>query len=139
MIRAIKTTTVNKIRFYKSHLLLTFFFMVFVMLFSSLFIVIIKNNLTIAKSRGIRELEKNNSELEATLKDKLYTFKRLSASETIRSKAISYAMITPKNQYNIVYVNDSEKKEPNKFDNVFASLTNMFNINEETKAKDDIQ
>ncbi len=139
MIRAITTTTVNKIKKYKPHIILGGFMLVFVMLFSSLFVVIIKNNLTIAKSRGIRELEKNNQELESTLKDKLYTFKRLSASENIRSKAISYKMVTPKNQYNIVYVNDSEKKEENELESVFVSISNLFTINEETKAKDDIQ
>lgn len=138
MIRAIKTTTANKIRVYKSHLILFLFMAVFVMFFSSFFIVIVKNNVQIAKSRGIRELVKNNKELDAALKDKIYTFKRLSGSENVRSKAIAYNMVTPRDQYNIVYVSDSEKKESHHFKNVFASISSMFSVNEQTNAEDDI-
>ncbi len=138
MIRAIKSNTATKLRLYKSHIILMLFFTVFVMFFASFFIVIVKNNVQIAKSRAIRELAKNNRELDAKLKDKIYTFKRLSGSKKIRTKADKYNMISPKNQYNIVYVSDSERKETRNFMNVFASISEMLEFNEQTSAKDDL-
>jgi len=137
MIRAnIIHTTVKS---YKPQIILSLFVLIFIMFFTTFFIIIIKNNVSIAKTRVIRELKENNKKLDTTLKEKIYSFKRLSASEVIRTKAIAYNMTTPKNQYNIVYVNDSKKKKTRRFKNVFASISSMFNINEQTSAKDDIQ
>ena len=109
------------------------------MFFGSLALQIVMKNTIIAKEREISHLKEENLNLEATLEEKHFSFKRLSTSEKIRSKALAYDMIIPKDQYNIVYVNDSEKKEPSKLESVFVSITNMFKINEETIAKDDIK